>query len=238
MSKASILLRVSTIDQEEEEYKNPSKNFVIENNWDLFKIYREKGSAYKNSFEERKVFQKLIREAKENNVTHLVVYNMDRFSRLPAEQVLKYTEYLGKEYNLEVHAVDGDNWSELVNTVSKMKTLGFIGEAMAQMLETLLKGLEHKRAYEESRAKSEKVKLRVKKDKFGITTSSYGNKWGKKRKSNNNYKKILEYKKANPKLSMNKISQNLGLKSRGIVKYCLDNYILINNRAHKKEEKE
>jgi DNA invertase Pin-like site-specific DNA recombinase len=179
MEKASILLRVSTKgeDQNESLQEPESINYVKDNNWDLFKIYHEQGSAFKNEFEDREVFQQVITEAIENNVKHLVVWNMDRYSRLEPDKVLKFTKKLKLIHSIKVHSVHGDNWSSVVETVSKIDELGFVGEALSEFLDKLLQGFEHQRAHNESKVKSERVKLAVRK-KNDITLSYKGNKWG------------------------------------------------------------
>ncbi len=66
MEKASILLRVSTKGEEQhEELQEPEcLEYVKNNNWELFKVYYEQGSAFKNEFEKREIFQELIEDAK------------------------------------------------------------------------------------------------------------------------------------------------------------------------------
>lgn len=194
MEKASIILRVSSKgDSQEESLQEPDcLDYVKKLDFNLFKVYHEKGSAYKNSFEDREVLQLAIKEAKENNVHHLIFWNMDRYSRLDPEIVLSFTKKLSIFDNLKIHAVHGDSWSEIVETVSKIKELGFIGEALGEFLDKLLKGLEHKRAHQESKTKSERILLSVRK-KEGKPTKSYkGNKWGRKSLPKQTITKILD----------------------------------------------
>lgn len=218
MEKASILLRVSTKGEEQhEELQEPEcVEYVKNHDWDLFKIYYEQGSAFKNEFDEREVFQELITDAKKNNVKHIVVWNMDRYSRLPAERVLEYTKKLSLFNNIKVHCVNGDSWSEVVEAVSKFKDLGFIGDALSDFLDQLLRGLEHKRAHQESKVKSERVKLAVRK-KNNTTISYKGNKWGRP-ELEIDYATKLRMKKDLGEMSIRKVAEKYCLKKNQVEK--------------------
>jgi len=63
-------------------------------------------------------------------------------------------------------------------------------------------------AEEESRKKSERVKLAVRKES-GITKSYKGNKWGRKNLTKQTIKKVIQLKKENPKLSIREISKQI-----------------------------
>ena len=73
--------------------------------------------------------------------------------------------------------------------------MGFIGKALTEFLETLIRGIEHQRAYTESLVKSERVKMAVRKDKKGRTISYKGNKWGRKRLPKQTINRVLELHK-------------------------------------------
>jgi len=132
----------------------------------------------------------MVERAKKGEFEHIVVWNMDRFSRQPEEDVLKLTKMLSLIYNVKVHAVHGDVWSEMIESMGNLKSMGFIGTAIAEFLEKLINGLEFQRAHRESKVKSERVILAVRK-KEGKTTRSYkGKKWGRP-KIHTNKKKII-----------------------------------------------
>ena len=193
MDKAIIILRVSSEHYSSEIEQEPEcVQFVKDKGWILHKVFHELGSAYKKSFEEREVFQEALKEAKAYGVTHFIFWNMDRYSRLKPEIVLDYTKKLILFHNIKVHAVNGDNWSDLVETIGNIKDLGFMGEALSEFLEKIVKGFEHNRAYQESKVKSERVKLKVKKSDGKPTMSVYGNKWGKKSLPSQTISKVLE----------------------------------------------
>jgi len=181
--KAIIYNRVSTTEQEPELQEKECEEFCKSKEWQIVDILREKASAFKDEAKREK-FNLMIERAKKREFNHIVVWNMDRFSRQPEEQVLELVKKLSLFYGVEIHAVKGDLWSELLESIGKIKEMGFIGEALTEFLEKIIRGLEFQRAYRESKTKSERVKLAVvKEDKQGkkIKAVSYkGNKWGRK----------------------------------------------------------
>lgn len=214
--KAITLIRVSTKGQDNEQQLPANKEYIKSNNWELCKVFREKGSAYKKDFEEREVWVKLIKYVKENKIKHLVVWNMDRYSRLEPERVLTYTKQLNQETGLKIHAVKGDSWSEVIKTISNLEDLGHIGKALGDFLEALLSGMEHQRAYNESLIKSERVKLKVDKTS-SITKSTYGKKWGRRQKIN--YSKIDKHLIIDSSLSIRQLEHLTKISRASIHKY-------------------
>jgi len=177
--KAIIYNRVSTIKQEPELQIKECEEFCKSKGWEVIDRLQEKESAFKDE-SKREKFQELLQRAEKQEFNHIVVWNMDRFSRQPEEEVLKLVKKLNLIYGVDINAVKGDLWSELVQSIAKIKEQGFIGEAISDFLEKIIRGLEFQRAYRESKNKSERVKLAVRKEE-GQTTKSYkGNKWGRK----------------------------------------------------------
>lgn len=186
--KSIILIRTSTKDQNPKLQLADCENYNKSKTWNCIKTFEKQESAYKS---EDGVWKEELDFAIKNQVKHIIVWNMDRFSRQPEELVLKQVKVLSVVHNLQIHAVNGDTWSELVESIGKLKELGFIGEALLEFLEKLLKGLEFQRANRESKVKSERVKLAVRKES-GITKSYKGNKWGRKVINKKVYEQILE----------------------------------------------
>ena len=201
MDKANILLRVSTEQQEEKNQEQECRDYCEKNNIEINKIFYEKGSAFSKSFEERETWQACLNSAIQDKCNIILVWNMDRYSRLPPEKVLDYTKKLALFNNIQIRAVHGDTWADLIETISKIKEMGFIGQALTEFLEKIIKGLEHQRAYTESKTKSERIRLAVRKK--GNTTVSYkGNKWGRKALPKQTIDRILHIKKYRPDLSI------------------------------------
>lgn len=224
MNLASIYLRVSTEEQEERQQEPECLEYLKKNNYELFKIYSERESAFKDE-SKRKEFNKMILEAKENGVKHIIVWYMSRFSRQPPEEVFKLTKSLSLIHGIEIHAVHGDLWSDLVESISKIKSMGFMGEAISDFLETIIKGMEFQRSHNESKEKSDRVKLKVVKKEGQKTKSSYGKDWGAPKKEipykiqleikrrlleKESYRKISEeiFKKYDFKISKDKIARS------------------------------
>jgi DNA invertase Pin-like site-specific DNA recombinase len=179
MEKTIIYNRVSTTDQHPELQIEECKEFCKEKNWEVINILQEKASAFKDETKREK-FNEMIERAKRKEFQHIVVWNMDRFSRQPEEEVLKLVKKLNLLYGVDINAVHGDLWSELVQSISKIKEQGFLGEAISEFLEKIIRGLEFQRAHRESQTKSERVKLAVVKKEGQKTKSAYGKKWGRK----------------------------------------------------------
>lgn len=181
MSKAIIYNRVSTTEQNPELQIKECEDFCKSKGWEVIDILQEQASAFKDETKREK-FNQMIKRAKKGEFDHIVVWNMDRFSRQPEEEVLKLVKKLNLLYGVDINSVNGDLWSELVQSISKIKEQGFIGEAISEFLEKIIRGLEFQRAYRESKTKSERVKLAVVKKKGKRTRSYKGNVWGRKPK--------------------------------------------------------
>jgi len=178
--KAIIYNRVSTTEQNPELQIKECEEFCKSKGWEIIDRLQEQASAFKDE-SKREKFQDMIQRAERGDFKHIVVWNMDRFSRQPEEEVLKLVKKLNLIYGVDVNAVKGDMWSELVQSISKIKEQqGFIGEAISEFLEKIIRGLEFQRAYRESKTKSERVKLAIRKEEGQKTKSYKGKNWGRK----------------------------------------------------------
>jgi len=179
MNKAIIYNRVSTTEQNPELQIKECVEFCKSKEWQVIDTLQEQASAFKDETKREK-FNQLLKRAEKGEFNHIVVWNMDRFSRQPEEEVLKLVKKLNLLYGVDVNAVRGDLWSEVVQSISKIKEQGFIGEAISEFLEKIIRGLEFQRAYRESKTKSERVRLAVRKQEGKPTRSYKGKKWGRK----------------------------------------------------------
>ena len=177
--KAIIYNRVSTTEQNPELQIKECEEFCKSKDWEITDRLQEQASAFKDE-SKREKFNQMLQRAEKGEFKHIVVWNMDRFSRQPEEEVLKLVKKLNLIYGVDINAVKGDLWSELVQSIAKIKEQGFIGEAISDFLEKIIRGLEFQRAYRESKNKSERVKLAVRKEEGQKTKSYKGNKWGRK----------------------------------------------------------
>ena len=178
MSRGLLHLRVSSRDQDPKLQERECLEFMDARGVECVKVFVEKCSAWKDE-SKREVFHEMLEYAKSHNIDFIVVWNMDRFSRQPEERVLEQVKKLSLLHNIQVVAVHGDAWSELVESVGKFKEMGFVGQALSDFLETIIRGYEFRRAHRESEVKSERVKLAVK-VKDGVTVSRKGKKWGRR----------------------------------------------------------
>ena len=177
MEKSVILIRTSTKEQSPELQLDECKKFNDSKGWILSKVFSKQESAYKN---EEGVWKDEIEWAINNDIRHIVVWNMDRFSRLEEEKVLDLVKMLSVMHNIKLHAVNGDAWSEIAEVIGKLNDMGFVGKALSDFLETMIRGIEFRRANRESKTKSERVKLAVRKVDGSKTKSYKGNNWGRK----------------------------------------------------------
>ena len=206
IDKAIIYNRVSTTEQNHELQLKECAEFCKSKGWEIIgEPLQEQASAFKDE-SKREKFQEMLQRAEKGEFKHIVVWNMDRFSRQPEEEVLKLVKKLNLLYGVDINAVKGDMWSELVQSISKLKEQGFIGEAISDFLEKIIRGLEFQRAYRESKTKSERVKLAVRKEQ-GVKKSYKGHKWGRKAINSDRLKeKIKELKQQG--LSIRQILKN------------------------------
>ena len=179
MDKAIIYNRVSTKEQNPELQIKECEELCKSKGWEVIDRLQEEKSAFKDD-SKREKFNQMLQRAQRGEFNHIVVWNMDRFSRQPEEEVLKLVKKLNLMYGVDVNSVNGDVWSELVQSISKIKEQGFIGEAISEFLEKIIRGLEFQRANRESQVKSERVKLAVRKQEGKPTRSYKGKKWGRK----------------------------------------------------------
>ena len=211
--KAVIYLRVSTDEQTEESQLEPCKNYCKEKGWEVIKIYRDHGkSAYKENTV-RPQFEQMLKDAERQQFQHIVVFNLDRFSRQPARDVLALIKKLSIMYGVQVNAVYGDEWRDVVDIINRIPNMGVVGTAIAEFIEKLLLGLQARQA----RLESEKISMRVKTSKR-FQKAKKENKVGRP-SLEIDVNKIVELREGNPPMSYRKIGQQLGIPKSTVEKY-------------------
>lgn len=130
-------------------------------------ILVEKLSAFKENVK-RPVFNSLIELIKKNKVAHIYVWDLDRLYRNRLK--LKELFQLCKVYGTTIHSYN-QQWLEIINSIPPP-----FNDIMQDFLINIFGWL----GQDESKKKSERVKLAVKKDKHGVTRSHKGTKWGRK----------------------------------------------------------
>jgi len=146
MKVAVAYLRVSTDKQDEEYQLEYINKFIEDNKWERGDTYRDHGSAY-NENKVRPDFERMLEDAKKGKFGHIVVYDLDRFSRRKAEEVLDLIKQLRIIYGVEVNAVFGDEWKDLINVINHIPEMGFIGKSLCDFLESIIVGIKAHNAH-------------------------------------------------------------------------------------------
>jgi DNA invertase Pin-like site-specific DNA recombinase len=142
-------------------------------------IFIETLSAYKENVK-RPVFNQVLDLIKKGKVKHLYVWDLDRLYRNRLK--LKELFQLCKMYGTIVHS-HNQVWLETINSIPPP-----FNDIMQDFLINIFGWL----GQDESKKKSERVKLAVKKDSKGITRSHKGTKWGRKGFAKQTIDKVLE----------------------------------------------
>lgn len=201
-----IYLRVSTKSKDERQ-QLPAilKKFNL--NKDDHYIFSDKVSAFDEKKEDKRLaFQEVKKLILENKVNNIYVWDTDRIYR----NYDKFKEFflICKKTNTDVYSVRQD----FLNSFNTMEST--FKEVMKDIFLSFLGWV----AEEESKKKSERVKLKVDKTTT-ITKSTYGKKWGRKRKVNIN--KVLELRNEKPDISISEIARQLNI-NKGSVAYILN----------------
>ena len=195
--KAIIYLRTST---EEQNPQNQLKDCLSINKYGDHELFEEKQSAYKDR--DRKEFNQVIKLIKQQENSHLIVWDLDRIYR-NRKKLIEFFD-MCKIYNCKIHSFR-QTWLEELHKIQ---------EPFNEIMHTLMLQIMGWLAEEESKKKSERVKLAVRK-KEGHSTKSYkGNKWGRKSLSSQKQNKIKELRTQGK--SIRDISKELNI-SVGVV---------------------
>jgi DNA invertase Pin-like site-specific DNA recombinase len=157
-----IYLRTSTGEQNPENQKNDCL-ILAKLIKEEFEIFEEKQSAFKD--DDREIFESIKRRIKNKEITHLIVWDLDRLFR-NRKKLIEFFEYC-KIYKCKIHSFR-QQWLEQLNNIPEP-----FNEIMHGLMLQIMGWL----AEEESQKKSERVKNAIR-IKDGITKSYKGNKWG------------------------------------------------------------
>jgi len=197
-----IYIRTST---EEQEPENQIKSCAKICNGE-YELLKDKQSAFTDK-KEREGFEQAKKLIKSGNVDNFVVWDLDRIyrNRIRLKEFFQFC----KLYHCEIHSVN-QQWLEELHKIPAP-----FNDIMHDLMLNLMGWL----AEDESKKKSERVKLAVRK-KNGITKSYKGNKWGRKSLHTNKINRIKELRKKGlsyrqiaekEKISIGKISQILSV---------------------------
>lgn len=196
-----IYLRTSTEEQNPENQLESCKRLTGED----YYLIEDKQSAFKDN-KEREGFEKVKRLIKSGEIKHFIVWDLDRIyrNRLRLKQFFEFC----KLYNCNVHSVN-QLWLEQLTKIPEP-----FNEIMYDLMLNLMGWL----AEDESKKKSERVKLAVRK-KNGKTLSYKGKKWGRKAISTQLKNKIKDYVLTYPQESIRQIAKDLNISKSVVHKY-------------------
>lgn len=198
MKQTIIYLRTSTEEQNPENQKRDCVALAKKLNLKDYEVLPEQQSAFKDNIK-RGVFESIKKEIQKSKVENLICWDLDRLYR-NRQKLLEFFNFC-KAHNCKIFSAR----QEFLNAFDNLNLpQGF--EFIAEMYRNNFLQFLGWIAEEESRKKSERVKLAVRTDK-GITKSYKGNKWGRKSLSKNTIKQVLELHKQG--LSMRQISKQV-----------------------------
>ncbi len=192
MKKPILYIRTSTKDQHPELQKQSGIEFCKKIGLNEPEVYSEKGSAYKLE-KVRPIWENVVKLAK-NEKRDIVIWKYDRSFR-NREEFYKFMKVMFEVYGTKVYSVTEPSilkfWEMLDKSYSESPIFNELINNLFKILWDFLIQMTGEQAEEESRKKSQRVKLAVRKEN-GITTSYNGNKWGRKSLSKNTINKVLQ----------------------------------------------
>ena len=205
--KAIIYLRTSTKDQNPELQKEECIKFCKEREIEVEEVVQEQGSAYKLE-KIRPKWESVVKRAKTEKLS-IVLWKYDRCFR-NRKEFYKFMKVMFEVYGQKVFSVTEPSilsfWEMMDNSKSDNPIFDELLKGIFQAMWNFMIQQAGEEAEEESKKKSERVKLAVRKVK-GITKSYKGNKWGRKRLSKQVLNKVLELNKKN--LSIREIAKQV-----------------------------
>jgi len=179
MKKAIIYLRTSTKEQNPELQKKECIEFCKRMNLEIVRIAIEKGSAYKLE-KIRPIWEQVQEQAKKEKL-HIVLWRYDRAFRNRAE-FFKFMKIIFEVYHTKVYSVTEPSilsfWEMLDKSYSDNPIFNELFKAILQAFWNFMIQQAGEQSEEESRKKSERVKLAVVKEDGKPTLSYKGKKWG------------------------------------------------------------
>ena len=180
MNKPILYLRTSTKDQNPELQRGQGVTFCKEMGLGEPEVYSEQGSAYKLE-KIRPVWEQVISKAKKEK-RDIVVWRYDRSFR-NRKEFYKFIKVMFEVYGTKVYSVTEPSilsfWNLIDQSHSEDPIFNELLNGLFKVLWDFMIQQAGEQAEEESRKKSQRVKLAVRKES-GVTKSYKGNKWGRK----------------------------------------------------------
>ncbi len=161
-----IYLRTSTEEQNPENQLKDCLELVKKLKLEDYELFEEKQSAFKDT--KREVFGNIEKLIKKRKVKAIICWDLDRLFR-NRKKLIEFFE-LCKVYDCKIYSFRQD-WLE---------SLKDIPEPFNEMMHGLMIQVMGWLAEDESKKKSDRVKMAIRKVN-GVTKSYKGNKWGRKK---------------------------------------------------------
>lgn len=177
--KVALYIRTSTEDQEPENQIRDCESLCGKE----YEKYIDKQSAWKDN-KERDDFERLKKDIQAKKISDLYVWDLDRLyrNRIKLKEFIQFC----KTYNCKLWSYR-QKFLNQIQDLNLPKEFDFLRDMMLNNLIEMLGWI----AEDESKKKSDRVKLAIRKE-TGITTSYKGNKWGRKNISDKVKSLILE----------------------------------------------
>ena len=180
--KPLLYLRTSSKDQNPELQRESGVKFCLDNSLGEPEVYSEQGSAYKLE-KIRPIWESVVEKAKKEK-RDIVIWKYDRCFR-NRKEFFAFMKVMFEVYQTKVYSVTESSIISFWNLIDKFKETGnpvydeFL-KGIFRVVWDLMIQMMGEQAEDESRKKSQRVKLAVTKEN-GITKSYKGNKWGRKK---------------------------------------------------------
>ncbi len=196
MKNTIIYIRTST-DEQEPENQIKSCEKLCSGEYELF---QDKQSAFTDK-KDRDGFEKAKKLIKIRSIKHFIVWDLDRIyrNRIRLKEFFQFC----KLYNCEIHSFN-QQWLEELNKIPKP-----FNEIMHDLMLNLMGWL----AEDESKKKSDRVKLAVRKVDGQKTKSYKGKIWGRKGLSQSIKDEIIKARKSG--MSMREIADSVFIWKNG-----------------------
>ena len=181
MDKAIIYLRTSTKDQNPELQREDCVKFCAERSLEVVDVVSEQGSAYKLE-KVRPKWEAVVKKAKKEKLD-IIIWKYDRCFR-NRKEFFNFMKVMFEVYNKKVYSITEHSIINFWELMDKFKPTG--NPVFDELLKGIFKVLwdfmiqnAGEAAEDESKKKSERVKMAVRKE-CGVTKSYNGKKWGRK----------------------------------------------------------
>jgi len=179
--KSIIYLRTSTKEQNPELQRKQCIDFCKEMGLEVTEVVSEQGSAYKLE-KVRPKWESVVKRAKKEKLD-IVLWKYDRSFR-NRKEFYKFIKIMFEVYKTKVYSATEPSIMSFWNMMGKSHSDNpvfneLLGSIFKAMWDFMIQQA-GEQAEEESRKKSDRVKMAVRTEK-GITKSYKGNKWGRKK---------------------------------------------------------